>query len=69
MNLNSVFQNLVGEKSRSLFVYSDVRGSNVVENQVTDLLCEIFNGKEKMQNNLNHCTFNISKYAKLSTLS
>lgn len=41
MNLNNAFQNLMGEKSRSLFAYSDVRGSNVVENQVTDLLREI----------------------------
>lgn len=40
MNLNNAFQNVVGEKSRSLFVYSDVGGSNV-GNQVTDLLREI----------------------------
>lgn len=41
LNLNNAFQNVVGEHSRSLFVYSDVGGTNVVGNQVTDLLREI----------------------------
>lgn len=41
MNLNNAFQNLVGEKSRRLFVCSDVGLSEVVGNQVTDLLREI----------------------------
>lgn len=40
MNLNNAFQNLVREKSRSLFVCSDVGLSEVVGNQVTDLLRE-----------------------------
>lgn len=40
MNLNNAFQNLVGEKTRSLFVCSDVGSSEVVGNQVTDLLRE-----------------------------
>ena len=41
MNLNNAFQKIVGEKSCSVFVYFDVGGSNVVGNQVTDLLLEI----------------------------
>ena len=41
MNLDKSFQNVVGTKSRSLFVYSDVGGSSVVGNQVTDLLREV----------------------------
>lgn len=49
MNLNNAFQNLVGEKSRSLFVCSDVGLSEVVGNQVTDLLRENnFSVKEKV---------------------
>ena len=40
-NLNKAFQNVVGSTSRSLFVYSDVGGSAVVGNQVTDLLREV----------------------------
>ena len=40
-NLNKAFQNVVGLTSRSLFVYSDVGGSVVVGNQVTDLLREV----------------------------
>jgi len=40
-NLNKAFQNLVGSTSRSLFIYSDVGGSSVVGNQVTDLLREV----------------------------
>ena len=41
INLNSAFRPVVGSTSRSLFVYSDVGGSGVVENQVTDLLREV----------------------------
>ena len=41
MNLNQAFQSVVGSSSRSLFVYSDVDGSGVVGNQVTDLLREV----------------------------
>ena len=40
-NLNKAFQNVVGSTSGSLFVYSDVGGSAVVGNQVTDLLREV----------------------------
>ena len=40
-NLNSAFQNVIGNEKRSLFVYSDVGGSSVVGDQVTDLLREI----------------------------
>ena len=40
-NLNKAFQNVVGSTSRSLFVYSDVGGSSVVGNHVTDLLREV----------------------------
>ena len=40
-NLNKAFQNVVGSTSRSLFIYSDVGGSSVVGNQVTDLLREV----------------------------
>ena len=41
INLNSAFRPVVGSTSRSLFVYSDVGGSGVVGNQVTDLLREV----------------------------
>jgi len=41
LNLNKAFDVLVGSSSRSLFVYSDVGGSSVVGNQVTDLLREV----------------------------
>lgn len=40
-NLNRAFQKVIGDASRTLFVYSDVGGSSVVGNQVTDLLREI----------------------------
>ena len=46
MNLDKSFQNVVGTKSRSLFVYSDVSGSSVVGNQITYLLREVnYQGK------------------------
>ena len=41
LNINKTFEVLVGNPSRSLFVYSDVGGSGVVGNQVTDLLREV----------------------------
>ena len=41
LNLNKAFEAVVGSTSRSLFVYSDVGGSSVVGNQVTDLLREV----------------------------
>ena len=41
LNLNKAFEVVVGNSSRSLFVYSDVGGSSVVGNQVTDLLREV----------------------------
>ena len=37
-NLNKAFQNVVGSTSRSLFIYSNLGGSSLVGNQVTDLL-------------------------------
>ena len=40
-NLNKGFENLTGNQSRSLFVYSDAGGSGVVGDQVTDLLREV----------------------------
>ena len=40
-NLNLAFHNVVGNTARSLLVYSDVGGSSVVGNQVTDLLREV----------------------------
>ena len=36
MNLNQAFEAVAGTRSRSLFVYSDVGGSSVVGNRVTD---------------------------------
>lgn len=41
MNLNQEFEALPGTGSRSLLLYSDVGGSSVVGNQVTDLLREV----------------------------
>jgi len=41
LNLNKAFEVVVGNRSRSLFVYSDVARSGVVGNQVTDLLREV----------------------------
>ena len=41
INLNAAFEAVVGATSRSLFVYSDVGGSGVVGNEVTDLLREV----------------------------
>ena len=41
LNLNDAFKVVVGNSSRSLFVYSDVARSGVVGNQVTDLLREV----------------------------
>ena len=37
INLNTSFKNVLGSSKRSLFIYSDVGGSGVVGNQVTDL--------------------------------
>ena len=41
LNLNKAFVVVVGASARSMFVYSDVGGSGVVGNQVTNLLCEV----------------------------
>jgi len=41
LNLIKAFEAVVGSSSRSLFVYSDVGGSSVIGNQVTDLLREV----------------------------
>jgi len=40
-NLNVAFRSVVGEPMRSLHVYSDVAGSSIVGNRVTDLLREV----------------------------
>ena len=40
-NLNTAFRSIVGEPTRSLHVYSDVAGSIMVGNRVTDLLREV----------------------------
>ena len=40
-NLNTAFRSIVGEPTRWLHVYSDVAGSIVVGNRVTDLLREV----------------------------
>ena len=40
-NLNTAFRSIVGEPARSLHVYSDVAGSTVVGNRVTDSLREV----------------------------
>jgi len=39
--LDVAFKNVTGTTKRSLFVFSDVGGSGVVGNQVTDLLREV----------------------------
>ena len=41
INLNTSFKNILDSTKRSLFIYSDVGGSGVVGNQVTDLLREV----------------------------
>ena len=41
INLNVAFRSIVGEPNRSLHVYSDVAGSIMVGNRVTDLLREV----------------------------
>ena len=41
INLNASFKNVLGSTKRTLFVYSDVSGSSVVGNQVTDFLREV----------------------------
>ena len=40
-NLNVAFRSVMGEPTRSLHVYSDVAGSSMVGNRVTDLLREV----------------------------
>ena len=40
-NLNLVFHSVVGNTARSLLVYSDVGGSSMLDNQVTNLLREV----------------------------
>ena len=46
INLDVAFQTVTGTTKRSLFVYSDVGGSGVVGNQVTDLLREVNYNRE-----------------------
>ena len=41
INLNVSFKNVLGSTKRSLFIYSDVGGSGVVDNQVMGLLREV----------------------------
>ena len=41
VNLNNAFRKVVGNPTRTLHIYSNVGGSSVVGNQVTDLLREI----------------------------
>ena len=41
INLDTSFKNVLGSTKRSLFIYSDVGGSGMVGNQVTDLLREV----------------------------
>ena len=41
LNLNKAFEVVVGVSSRPMFIYSEVGGSGVVGNQVTDLLREV----------------------------
>ena len=41
INLNTSFKNIMDSTKRSLFIYSDVGGSGVVGDQVTDLLREV----------------------------
>jgi len=45
-NLNVAFRSVVGDPARSLHVYSDVAGSTIVGNRVTDLLREIHDKRE-----------------------
>jgi len=45
-NLNVAFRSVVGEPTRSLHVYSDVAGSSIVGNRVTDLLREVMYKRE-----------------------
>ena len=40
-NLNYAFEHVFGNTSRSLFVYSDVRGSSVLGDQITDFIREV----------------------------
>ena len=40
-NLNVAFRSVVGEPTQTLHVYSDVAGSSIVGNRVTDLLREV----------------------------
>ena len=46
VNLNVAFRSVVKEPSRSLHVYSDVAGSSIVGNRVTDLLREVMYKRE-----------------------
>jgi len=46
INLDVALKNVTGTTKRSLFVYSDVGGSGVVGNQVTDLLREVNYNRE-----------------------
>ena len=41
INLDYAFNNVLGPSTRSLFVYSDVGASNVLENEVTDFIHEV----------------------------
>ena len=41
INLNSAFESIMGSPTRTLQVYSDVRGNSIMRNQVTDLLREV----------------------------
>ena len=45
-NLNVAFRSVVGEPTQTLHVYSDVAGSSIVGNRVTDLLREIQYNRE-----------------------
>ena len=47
INLNHLFKTVAGLTKRSLFVYSDVGGSGVVGDQVTDLLREVNYKRER----------------------
>ena len=40
-NLNYAFEHVIGNTSRSLFVYSDVGGSSVLGDQITDFIREV----------------------------
>ena len=41
LNINQAFQNVIGPPVHSLFVFSDMGGSSVVGNQITDLLQQV----------------------------